>query len=142
MMTLASIEAQIEGWRPGTLSPEAQADEMLQWADDILVNWLLAHEREPTDERREGFRLIALHRQAARGNASFNACRETCRELAYRFNLVKTEPESDATRARLEMMRRLVHHLVLFISGKLQSAELGEFCCASRPLRQSAEQPH
>jgi len=33
------------------------------------------------------------------------------------------------------MMAMIAMHLYLFVSGKLQSAELGEFCCSSRPLR-------
>jgi len=33
------------------------------------------------------------------------------------------------------MMTLLVKHLLLFVSGKLQVAGLGDFCCASRPLR-------
>ncbi len=139
MITLASIETQIEAWKAGAADAKAQADELLNLGEVTLENWLVAHDREPTEESREGFRLIALHRQAARGEPSFNACRETCRELAYRFNLVTTEPESDETQARLETMRRLAHHLVLFVSGKLQSAELGEFCCASRSIRQAAD---
>jgi hypothetical protein len=26
-------------------------------------------------------------------------------------------------------------HLYLFVSGKMQAAKLGEFCCSARPLR-------
>jgi hypothetical protein len=33
------------------------------------------------------------------------------------------------------MMAMLVRHLALFVSGKMQVERLGEFCCASRPLR-------
>ena len=33
------------------------------------------------------------------------------------------------------MMVMLTMHLVLFVSGKMQIEGLGEFCCASRPLR-------
>jgi hypothetical protein len=33
----------------------------------------------------------------------------------------------------------VVKHLVLFIDGKLENAGLGEFCCASRPLRAGAD---
>ena len=31
----------------------------------------------------------------------------------------------------------VVRHLALFIGGKLEVAGLGEFCCASRPLRKA-----
>jgi hypothetical protein len=34
------------------------------------------------------------------------------------------------------MMGLLVEHLRLFVRGKLEVAGLGDFCCASRPLRQ------
>jgi hypothetical protein len=37
------------------------------------------------------------------------------------------------------MMGMLVEHLRLFVRGKLEVAGLGEFCCASRPLRQEAQ---
>jgi hypothetical protein len=30
----------------------------------------------------------------------------------------------------------VARHLALFVGGKLEVAGLGEFCCASRPLRQ------
>ena len=49
----------------------------------VLERWLEARGETPTAARREGFRLLALHRQGARGDPSFNACRESCRELAY-----------------------------------------------------------
>jgi hypothetical protein len=32
------------------------------------------------------------------------------------------------------MMAMVARHLFLFISGKMQDAQLGEFCCSSRPL--------
>ena len=32
-------------------------------------------------------------------------------------------------------MIMVVRHLALFIAGKLEVAGLGEFCCASKPLR-------
>ena len=33
------------------------------------------------------------------------------------------------------MMGLVSKHLYLFISGKLQVAGLGEFCCSSKPIR-------
>jgi hypothetical protein len=89
----------------------------------------------PTTEKREGFRLLALHRQGARGVPSFNACRETCREIAYHYNMLCMEPAHELAAGRQRMMIMLAKHLVLFVRGKMQVAGLGEFCCASRPLR-------
>ena len=88
-----------------------------------------------TPDEREGFRLLALHRQGAKGEPSFNACRETCRELVYHYNLITLEPGHAETEKRLEMMRLIAMHLYLFVSGKMQVQGLGEFCCASKPLR-------
>ena len=94
---------------------------------------------EPTRELREGFRLLALHRQGCAGDPSFNACRETCRELVYHYNLVTGEPLHENAAQRLRMMAMVANHLFLFVAGKLQVSGLGDFCCASRPLRQDAE---
>jgi hypothetical protein len=94
-----------------------------------------ARGEEPTQDEREGFRLLALHRQGAKGDPSFNACRETCREVAYHYNLVTLQPEYSDITDRLSMMALVSKHLYLFISGKLQVAGLGEFCCSSRPIR-------
>ena len=33
------------------------------------------------------------------------------------------------------MMGMVVRHLYLFVTGKMETEELGEFCCSSRPLR-------
>ena len=86
-------------------------------------------------DTREGFRLLALHRQGAKGDPSFNACRETCREIAYHYNLIHMQPGHAETTNRLEMMKMISSHLYLFISGKMQVAELGEFCCSAKPIR-------
>lgn len=104
---------------------------LLALAERILALWVEAHGAEPTHETREGFRLLALHHQGTRGIPSFNACRETCREIAYHFNLLGNKHETRT----LEMMERLVVHLELFVSGKMEVERLGEFCCSSRPLR-------
>ena len=115
------------------------AREFLQIGEEILEHWIVAHDDTPTSDTREGFRLLALHRQAAKGDPSFNACRETCRELAYHFNLLEADREHAKAIYRLEMMRMVCNHLFLFVSGKLQVAGLGDFCCSSRPLRQAAD---
>jgi len=136
MISLQTIETQLDAWNARDEDVLGQADFLLGHAEQTMENWLVAHDREPTLDQKEGSRLLALHRQSAKGDPSFNACRETCRELVYRYNMVHSEPDAVETRQRLEMMRRLAHHLVLFNSGKLQNAGLGEFCCSSKPLRQ------
>jgi hypothetical protein len=109
--------------------------ELLAQAEAVLEEWIGARGEAPTRETSEGFRLLALHRQGARGVPSFNACRETCREIAYHYNLLAMKPD-----ARTEpMMSLLVEHLRLFVRGKLEVEGLGDFCCASRPLRKEIE---
>jgi hypothetical protein len=114
-------------------------DELLAEAEAVLEEWLRARGEAPTEEKSEGFRLLALHRQGARGVPSFNACRETCREIAYHYNLLAVPDEKKDYREN--MMRMLVEHLKLFVRGKLEVEGLGEFCCASRPLRKENETP-
>jgi hypothetical protein len=111
------------------------ADELLSLGETILETWLAAHGKAPTAGTIEGFRLLALHRQGAQGDASFNACRETCRELVYYRNLVCLDPGHRETARRLRLAAMVARHLALFIGGKLEVAGLGEFCCSSRPLR-------
>ncbi len=110
-------------------------EELLLQAEAVLEEWIKARGEAPTDETSEGFRLLALHRQGARGVPSFNACRETCREIAYHYNLLS---RNDDPRAQL-MMKMLVEHLRLFVRGKLEVEGLGEFCCSSRALRSQTE---
>jgi hypothetical protein len=112
--------------------------ELLAQAEAVLEEWVKARGEVPTTETSEGFRLLALHRQGARGVPSFNACRETCREIAYHYNLLamKPDPKNEL------MMGLLVEHLRLFVRGKLEVEGLGEFCCASRPLRKETETTH
>ncbi|MBT7757387.1 MAG: hypothetical protein HN732_08680, partial [Rhodospirillaceae bacterium] len=73
-----------------------------------------------------------------KGEPSFNACRESCRELVYHYNLVYLEPDHPKVDTRLAMARAVARHLCLFIDGKLQDRELGDFCCSSQPLRAAA----
>jgi hypothetical protein len=108
-------------------------ESLLAQAESALEEWLRARGETPVGEPIEGFRLLALHRQGARGVPSFNACRETCREIAYHYNLLADPHER--TERREKMMALLVEHLRLFVRGKLEVEGLGEFCCASRPLR-------
>lgn len=116
-------------------APALDAGAMLALGEQVLEAWQQAHGRVPTEETREGFRLLALHRQGALAEPSFNACRETCRELAWHYNLLTLEPAHPDASRRLAMMRFALRHLHLFVSGKLEQAGLGDFCCASRPLR-------
>ena len=110
------------------------ADALLTWGEGVLENWMEARDETPTASEREGFRLLALHRQGAKGDPSFNACRETCRELVYHRNLIHAEPENVETAKRLKMAAMVARHLCLFIQGKMREDALGEFCCSSRPL--------
>ena len=138
MRSLADIESAIEaaGANP---DPEAGADELLALSEEVLEHWVTAKGDVPTQDEREGFRLLALHRQGAKGDPSFNACRETCREVAYHYTLVKLQPDAAEITDRLQMMMMVSSHLYLFISGKMQVAQLGDFCCSSRPIRTGSE---
>ena len=138
MRSLAELEYALEAV---TADPDlhAAADEILKVSEEVLEHWIVAKGDDPTYDTREGFRLLALHRQGAKGDPSFNACRETCREIAYHFNLVTLQPEHAETTDRLAMMKMISNHLYLFVSGKMQVAELGEFCCSSRPVRQATD---
>ena len=118
--------------------PHALADAQMIEGEAILEAWLTSKDRVPTDATHEGFRLLALHRQGARGDPSFNACRETCRELLYFRNLARTfEGDTPALRKTLRLQGMVLRHLALFIGGKMVEAGLGDFCCSSRPVRQS-----
>ena len=99
-----------------------------------MENWVAARGDTPTDARKEGFRLLALHRQGAAGEPSFNACRETCRELVYHYNLIDGAPDHPDTPHRLKMAGMVARHLCLFVQGKMEENSLGEFCCSSRPM--------
>ena len=132
MRTIAAIEADLDAVATSTDA----ARQLLGLAEEILEYWVAARGETPTAETSEGFRLLALHRQGARGVPSFNACRETCREVAYHYNLLCAAPDPAQDGRRRLMMAMLVRHLALFVGGKMQAEGLGEFCCASRPLRQ------
>jgi len=137
--TLAESEARIDELGEQREDPEASVRELLSLGETILEHWLLARGETPSLETREGFRLLALHRQGAKGDASFNACRETCRELAYHYNLVMLQPEHLDRRKRAKLAAMIARHLCLFVAGKMEVAGLGEFCCASKPLRAGGE---
>jgi hypothetical protein len=137
MRPLGDIEARIDqlvGATNPAAGPAAAARELLGLGEDVLEHWIASRGGTPTADRREGFRLLALHRQGAKGEPSFNACRETCRELVYHHNLITMEPDHPDTAGRLAMAALVANHLYLFVSGKMEVEQLGEFCCSSRPL--------
>ncbi len=135
MRAFAEIEAEIDGIAEAGLAPQDAAARLVALGEESLEHWVVARGETPTSEQKEGFRLLALHRQGAKGDPSFNACRETARELAYHYNLITLEPDHPDTPKRVVLAAMVARHLCLFISGKMQVAGLGEFCCSSRPLR-------
>ena len=135
MRSLAEIGQRLDTLAGGPPRP-GNAAEYLDLGEEILEHWVTARGRTPTQDEREGFRLLALHRQGADKDPSFNACRETCRELAYHYNLLTREPDHPDTEQRARMMGLVANHLYLFIAGKMENEKLGEFCCASRPVRE------
>jgi hypothetical protein len=137
MRPLDAIEARIEALRdaPPLGAVTTTAEELLQLGEEVLEAWIRARGEEPGQDTHEGFRLLAMHRQGARGEPSFNACRETCRELVYRYNLITMTSGHPDTSRRLKLMAMVALHLFLFVSGKMQTTNLGEFCCSAKPLR-------
>lgn len=135
MRSIAEIENRIEEIHDAP-APAAAA-ELLRLGEEVLEHWIRARGETPTDAEKEGFRLLALHRQGAKGDPSFNACRESCRELVYHFNLVTQEPDHPDLEKRIRLAALVAKHLVLFIGGKMQIAGLGEFCCSAKPLREN-----
>jgi hypothetical protein len=120
----------------------AVAQDLLALCEAIVARWIEAHGVVPTGESWEGFRVLALQRQGAKGDLSFNACRETCRELVYHYNLVHLDPGHADVAHRLRLAAMVARHLALFIDGKLAVAGLGAFCCSSRPLRELGDAGH
>ncbi len=145
-MAFAHIEAEIdhcEAHAPDCAQNGPAAirimERLLHAGESVLEEWVCARDLEPTEDEREGFRLLALHRQGAKGEPSFNACRETCRELCYSYNVVAMEPDHPEAAARVRLAVLVTRHLYLFVSGKMQVENLREFCCSSRPVRSQDE---
>lgn len=134
MRDLAELERFLEADVPQG-EPAHIAESYLEMANETMLHWLAARELEPTDEKKEGFSLLAWHRQACKGDPTFNACRETCREVAYHYNLITLDPTHEATSKRLNMMRMVTKHLYLFITNKMMDEKVGEFCCSSKVNR-------
>lgn len=140
MLTFAAIEARIDEIADAVSvdradGPTQLAAELLSLGEVILEHWITARSETPTHDTKEGFRILALHRQGAKGDPSFNACRETCRELVYHYNLVTLEPGHPDSAKRVRLAAMVAKHLALFVGGKMEVAGLGEFCCSSKPVR-------
>ena len=138
MTPLGEIENRLTQLLSGGDHGKQTVVELLRLGEEVLEHWIVARGETPTRSRREGFRLLALHRQGAKGTPSFNACRETCRELVYRYNLVMTEPDPVKAAVAAAMAVLVAKHLFLFVSGKMEVEGLGEFCCSSKTLRQAS----
>ncbi|NCF63499.1 MAG: hypothetical protein GWP58_11650 [Gammaproteobacteria bacterium] len=139
MTPLADIGKRLEELISQPPAP-ADAEELLALGEQSLEQWIMAKGREPTQDQREGFRLLALHRQGADKDPSFNACRETCRELVWHYNLLSLQPDHPDSSQNAKMMGWVANHLYLFISGKIETEQLGDFCCASKPLREKVDE--
>ena len=92
MRSLAEIGTLIER-EESEDAASAHAGELLRLGEEVLEHWVAARDKTPTSAESEGFRLLALHRQGAKSAPSFNACRETCRELVYHYNLISLDPD-------------------------------------------------
>lgn len=138
MTPFAKIQSGIDALEKAKDSPVAAA-RLLALGEAVLENWIEGKDETPTHDKVEGFRLLALHKQGAKGDPSFNACRETCRELVYHHNLIVLHPKQPGTPQHLKLMAAVARHLALFVSGKMENAKLGEFCCSAKPMR--AESP-
>lgn len=138
MRSLADIGERLQHLAAGAATPD-DAAEMLTLGENVLEHWVVARGKQPTQDEREGFRLLALHRQGADKEPSFNACRETCRELAWHYNLLTLQPGHEQDQQTARMMALVANHLYLFVSGKMETEQLGEFCCASKPVRQKVD---
>ncbi len=139
MRSFDDIEAQI-GELEKSGNPLEAVAEMLLLGEEVLERWVIGRGQEPTQDTSEGFRILALHKQGARGEPSFNACRETCRELVYHHNLIEQSPEDEKAGQWLIMAGVVARHLLLFVGGKMEVEGLGEFCCSSKPLHQNETQ--
>jgi hypothetical protein len=138
LIAFADIEARID--QIAAAADRNQVEELLTLGEAVLEHWIIARGETPTMDRKEGFRLLALHRQGSKGDPSFNACRETARELVYHYNLVTLEPQHPETAQRVRLAAMVAKHLALFVGGKMEVAGLGEFCCAAKPVREKSEE--
>ena len=107
MRTIADIDREIDAVAAAGAAA-AEAGRLLRLAEEVLEAWVAARGGVPTREVREGFRLLALHRQGAQELPSFNACRETCREIAYHYNLLAL-PAAEGEAERRAAMGNAAH---------------------------------
>ncbi len=140
MRSFDDIEARIDQLAEAQTDARAAAAALLAVGEEILEHWIDARGGILGREKREGFRLLALHRQGAGGEPSFNACRETCRELVYHYNLIALDPEHPEVARRIKLAAMVAKHLCLFVGGKMVEAQIGEFCCASRDAHAAASE--
>ena len=76
MKSLAAIEQRLDALEAGAGGPgPGTAVELVELGEAVLEHWVSAKDLVPTQESREGFRLLALHRQGCTDDPSFNACR-------------------------------------------------------------------
>ena len=137
MTAFDEVEAGIAAVRAAPEGDGATAA-LLRLGEAVLEAWVRARGETPTEGTHEGFRILALQRQGARGEPSFNACRETCRELVYLHNLAAGVADAAERRRLVGLAARVAMHLNLFVAGKLAEAALGDFCCASRDAQRAA----
>ncbi len=115
--------------------PAMAMTELLLLSCEVMSLWVESRGQVPTHDTKEGFRLLALQRQGAKGEPSFNACRETARELVFHHNRILDEPDHRDTDKRIKLAAMVAKHLCLFVEGKMQVEGLGAFCCAAKPMR-------
>lgn len=115
------------------------AGELLGLGENVLQFWAISRDEVPASDEKEGFVILALHKQGAKGEPSFNACRETCREIVFQHNVIMKSDDPKVVLGALKLMIMVVRHLALFVSGKLEVSGLGEFCCASKSIRQKSD---
>jgi hypothetical protein len=76
MSAVAAIGDTLEHFEPSVDAPTAAAA-LLACAEQIVERWIEARGERPSEETREGFRLLALHRRTRR--ASTRAARRAAR---------------------------------------------------------------
>ncbi len=130
-MEFPEIEQEIDNLTQnpkGCFNPDHR---LLALSESIFEHWLWSKGIEPTNKQHEGFRLLALHRQGAIDDPSLLACRETCRELIYLINVFRLHNNYE----QIALSAMVAMHLLLFIRGKMETEQLGEFCCSSKAIR-------
>ena len=70
MTPLDEIERRLDRLASGGSHGKETVAELLRLGEEVLEHWIAARGETPTQERREGFRLLALHRQLVRQGGS------------------------------------------------------------------------